>query len=478
VATVEAGVTLQQLQEAADEQGLAFPLDLGARGSATLGGNASTNAGGNRVLRFGMMREMVLGLEAVLADGTVIRAMNRLIKNNSGFDLKQLFIGAEGTLGVITRLVLRLREKPARQDVAFAAVPGFDALAALLKHMDRALGGGLSAFEVMWPEFYELVTTPPAKGRAPIAHGSPFYVLIESMGGDSAGGGALFQSAFETAVEDGLVTDAVVAKSQAEVAGIWALRDDVLQAARWGLPFVFDVSLPVADMPAYVAQVQAGLRASWPGVRCYVFGHMGDGNLHVVISPEGLPSDRARRGRAHQCAAGAGGRGDFGRARYRAGEEGLAADFAQPGGDRLDAYAQTHDGSQGNPEPRARVLRTEGFVAGTVLVSGGSGYIAGFLIRQLVADGWMVHTTVRDLAREGSVRKLLAVRRGCGSLPPISPQTRAGPMRWPGAAMSPTWPPRFRCALSRTRMSSSFPRAMARCARCAPRRLRESGASS
>ena len=291
VATVEAGVTLQQLQEAADEQGLAFPLDLGARGSATLGGNASTNAGGNRVLRFGMMREMVLGLEAVLADGTVIRAMNRLIKNNSGFDLKQLFIGAEGTLGVITRLVLRLREKPARQDVAFAAVPGFDALAALLKHMDRALGGALSAFEVMWPEFYELVTTPPAKGRAPVPHGSPFYVLIESMGGGAEGDGALFQAAFETAVEDGLVTNAVVAKSQAEVAAIWALRDDVLQAARWGPPFVFDVSLPIADMPAYVEQVKAGLRASWPGVRAYVFGHLGDGNLHVVISPEGLPSD-------------------------------------------------------------------------------------------------------------------------------------------------------------------------------------------
>lgn len=291
VATVEAGVTLQQLQEAADEQGLAFPLDLGARGSATLGGNASTNAGGNRVLRFGMMREMVLGLEAVLADGTVIRAMNRLIKNNSGFDLKQLFIGAEGTLGVITRLVLRLREKPARQDVAFAAVPGFDALAALLKHMDRALGGGLSAFEVMWPEFYELVTTPPATGRAPVPHGSPYYVLIESMGGGTAGDGALFQAAFERAVEEGLVTDAVVAKSQAEVAAIWALRDDVLQSARWGLPFVFDVSLPIADMQAYVEQVKAGLRANWPGVRAYVFGHMGDGNLHVVISPEGLPSD-------------------------------------------------------------------------------------------------------------------------------------------------------------------------------------------
>lgn len=291
VAVVEAGVTLQQLQEAADQQGLVFPLDLGARGSATLGGNASTNAGGNRVLRFGMTREMVLGLEVVLADGTVVPAMNRLIKNNSGYDLKQIFIGAEGTLGVITRLVLRLREKPARQDVAFAAVPGFDALAALLKHMDRSLGGGLSAFEVMWPEFYELVTTPPSKGRAPVPHGSPFYVLVESMGGDSTGDAERFQSAFEQAVEDGLVADAVVAQSQAEVAAIWALRDDVMQTARWGLPFTFDVSLPIADMPAYVERVKADLRANWPNVRAFVFGHMGDGNLHLVISPDGLPVD-------------------------------------------------------------------------------------------------------------------------------------------------------------------------------------------
>jgi FAD/FMN-containing dehydrogenase len=291
VASVEAGVTLQQLQEAADEQGLAFPLDLGARGTATLGGNAATNAGGNRVLRFGMTREMVLGLEAVLADGTVVPAMNRLIKNNSGYDLKQLFIGSEGTLGVITRLVLRLREKPARQEVAFAAVPSFDALAALLKHMDRALGGGLSAFEVMWPEFYELVTTPPAKGRAPVPHGSPYYVLVESMGGGSPGDAERFQSAFEQAAQDGLVADAAVAQSQSEVAAIWALRDDVLQTARWGMPLTFDVSLPIVDMPAYVERVKAELRSSWPGVRAYVFGHMGDGNLHLVISPDGLPAD-------------------------------------------------------------------------------------------------------------------------------------------------------------------------------------------
>jgi FAD/FMN-containing dehydrogenase len=291
VAVVQAGVTLQEVQEAADAKGLVFPLDLGARGSATLGGNASTNAGGNRVLRYGMAREMVLGLEAVLADGTVIPAMNALIKNNSGYDLKQLFVGTEGTLGVITRLVLRLREKPARQDVAFAAVPSFEALTALLKTMDRSLGGSLSAFEVMWPEFYELVTKPPAAGRPPVPHGSPFYVLVESMGGDGPGEAERFQAAFEQAMEAGLVTDAAVAQSQAEVAAIWALRDDVLQTGRWGLPITFDISLPIANMPAYVEQVRADLGAQWPGVRVFVFGHMGDGNLHIVVSPDGLPEN-------------------------------------------------------------------------------------------------------------------------------------------------------------------------------------------
>jgi FAD/FMN-containing dehydrogenase len=291
VAVVEAGLTLQALQEAAEAAGLAFPLDLGARGSATLGGIAATNAGGNRVLRFGMMREMVLGLEAVLADGTVLPAMNRLIKNNSGYDLKHLFLGSEGTLGVVTRLALRLREKPARQDVMFAAVPGFEALAALLKHMDRVLGGALAAFEVMWPEFYELVTTPPAAGRAPVPHGAPFYVLVEALGSEAG----RFQSACEGAIESGLVSDAAIAQSQAEVGAIWALRDDVLQCTRWGMPFAFDVSLPIRDMPAYVERVRAELRAAWPQVRVWVFGHMGDGNLHVVVSPDGLPADARPR---------------------------------------------------------------------------------------------------------------------------------------------------------------------------------------
>src|SRR6185295_9485329 len=182
IMVVQAGCVLQTACEAADAAGLFLPLDLGARGSATIGGNISTNAGGNRVLRYGMMREMVLGLEAVLADGTVVTSMNRLIKNNTGYDLKQLFIGSEGTLGVVTRAVLRLRPRPSSQNTAFVAVESFEALPKLLRFLEAELAGTLSAFEVMWPEFYDFVTTEPAKGRKPLPAGSAYYALVEMLG--------------------------------------------------------------------------------------------------------------------------------------------------------------------------------------------------------------------------------------------------------------------------------------------------------
>lgn len=283
VAVVQAGVTLQALQEAADEQGMSFPMDLGARGSATLGGNASTNAGGNRVIRYGMTRALVLGLEAVLADGRVVSMMNRMIKNNAGYDLKHLFIGSEGTLGVITRLVLRLSEKPQSQNVALVAVDSFGALTGLLKHMGQALGGTLSAFEVMWREFYELVTTPPAASQPPLANGHPYYVLIESLGADQDHDSARFVAALEAASEQGLVADAVIAQSRRECGAIWALRDDVTQVRRYGPRVTFDVSLPITAMEAYVAEVRRAVAANWPDHHCWVFGHLGDGNLHVVI---------------------------------------------------------------------------------------------------------------------------------------------------------------------------------------------------
>jgi FAD/FMN-containing dehydrogenase len=293
IAVVQAGVTLQALHEAVEQHDLSFPLDLGARGSATIGGNAATNAGGNRVIRYGMTRAMVLGLEAVLADGSVISSLNRMIKNNAGYDLKQLFIGSEGTLGVITRLVLRLTERPRSQDVALVAIDSFSALTGFLKHMDRALGGTLSAFEVMWREFYQLVTTAPAASAPPLRHSHPYYVLVESLGADQTADSARFVTALEGASEAGLIADAAIAHSGRERGAIWALRDDVMQVMRFGRPITFDVSLPIATMEAYVAEVRAALNAQWPTHHCWVFGHLGDGNLHLVVRTDDGEAARA-----------------------------------------------------------------------------------------------------------------------------------------------------------------------------------------
>jgi FAD/FMN-containing dehydrogenase len=291
---VEAGATLQQVQEAAERAGLQFALDLGARGSAAIGGNAATNAGGNRVIRYGMMRDMVLGLEAVLADGTVIPALNRMIKNNAGYDLKQLFIGTEGTLGVVTRLVLRLRPLPLSSQTALLGCSSFAQVTGLLGRLDALLGGAMSSFEVMWREFFALVTRAPAKGRDPLGGEHPFYVIVEAQGGDPASDPARFEAALASAAEEGGYADAVIASSEAQRDAIWALRDDVAQLFRLGHPFVFDVSLPVAEMEAYVAEVHAGFGARMPGQRCFTFGHLGDGNLHfVVVGPAG-PESRAQ----------------------------------------------------------------------------------------------------------------------------------------------------------------------------------------
>ncbi|MDP3489648.1 MAG: FAD-binding oxidoreductase [Phenylobacterium sp.] len=281
--TVQAGCVLENACAAASAAGLFLPLDLGARGSATIGGVISTNAGGNRVLRFGMARDMVLGLEVVLADGTVVSSLSGLIKNNTGYDLKQLFIGSEGTLGVITRAVLRLRPAPASQEVGLLAVGSFAVLVRLLRRLEMSLSGTLSAFEVMWPRFYGLVTTPPAQGRAPLPSGHAYYVLVEALGGAPAQDRERFEQALAEAIAEGLAVDAVIAKSQAERDRMWALRDDVSQTARDGPIAAFDVSLGLGAMEDYVATVKAALEARWPSATLTVFGHLGDGNLHLIV---------------------------------------------------------------------------------------------------------------------------------------------------------------------------------------------------
>ena len=279
---VQSGVVLQHIQESAEAVGLMFPLDLGGRGSATIGGNIATNAGGNRVLRYGMARDMVLGLEVVLADGQIITSLNRMIKNNAGYDLKQLFIGSEGSLGIVTRALLRLREKPQEQPTLLAAVPGFSELAQFLKHMDASLGGTLSAFEVMWNNFYCLVTTEPAKNQPPLSSDSPYYVLVEALGTTAE----VVQGAVESALAAGLVTDAVFATSEQQRQNLWSLRDDVEQCFRYAPNYTFDVSMRLSAMENYVADVNANLARAFPTheVRNFTLGHMGDGNLHFVIS--------------------------------------------------------------------------------------------------------------------------------------------------------------------------------------------------
>jgi FAD/FMN-containing dehydrogenase len=284
---VQAGVPLQVVQERAQ--------DLGARGSATIGGMVATNAGGNRVIRYGMMRDMVLGLEAVLADGTVVSSLHEVIKNNAGYDLRQLFVGSEGTLGVVTRVVLRLRPKPRSQNTALLTAPDFTSMSSLLSELEASLGGQLSVFEVMWDAYYALSAPTAWHGRsAPFAPGSsPFYVLVEALGGDADGDGTHFAKALDAAHAKGLVVDAVVAHSEQERLNLWTVRDNVECLHELDPVFLFDVSLAIGAMPDYVAGMQAALEARWNDPRLIVFGHLGDGNLHVVIAV-GDGSDAAR----------------------------------------------------------------------------------------------------------------------------------------------------------------------------------------
>ena len=285
--TAEAGAVLETVQNAAEAEDLMFPLDIGARGACTVGGIIATNAGGNRVIRYGMTREAVLGLEAVLADGTVVSSMNHMIKNNAGYDLKQLFIGTEGSLGVVTRAVLRLREKPRSQETMLVAASNFRNVVELLKLMDTRLGGTLSAFEVLWNNFYRLATTPPASQTPPLPQHHPYYVLVEAMGGDGAADHARLEAAFQAAHDAGLVEDAVLAASEAQRKGIWAVRDDVAQLNQHDPLFIFDVSLRVSDMEEYVAEVNRRLDAKFGTYFNYAFGHIGDGNLHFGTSAGG-----------------------------------------------------------------------------------------------------------------------------------------------------------------------------------------------
>ncbi len=289
-ATVQAGVVLQTLQETVREHELMFPLDLGARGSCTVGGNVATNAGGINVIRYGMMRELVLGLEVVLADGTVLSSMNRMLKNNAGYDLKQLFIGTEGTLGIITRVIVKLKEQPLSANSALVATNSFSSVVNLLKFADKLLGGQLTSYELMWRNYYRAVTEP-GWHESPLSRDYDYYVVLEAQGADPGIDKDNFQTIMERALEKGLIEDAVLPKSESERNKIWAIREDFEAVLSLKPLFIYDVSLPIKEMESYIRELETQLSEHWDNCYFYALGHIGDGNLHFFVSPQNDSSE-------------------------------------------------------------------------------------------------------------------------------------------------------------------------------------------
>ncbi|HVS25209.1 MAG TPA: FAD-binding oxidoreductase [Gammaproteobacteria bacterium] len=282
--TARAGTPLQTVQQAAADAGYLFPLDLGARGSCTIGGNIATNAGGNQVIRFGMMRNLVLGLEAVLADGTVLSSLNKMLKNNAGYDLKQLFIGTEGTLGVVTRAVLRLWPKLPSKVTALCALRGFDETVALLHSLQARLGGALSAFEAMWAPYFHYVLEH-LDARSPFAARHAIYALVETEGTDQDRDRAALEHVLADALEEHTIADAALAQSERETKSFWAIRDGIGDVTPTLQPLLaFDVSLPIDAMTGFLAAVDAEFARFPDPVTNLVFGHIGDSNLHLAVT--------------------------------------------------------------------------------------------------------------------------------------------------------------------------------------------------
>ncbi len=292
--TVLAGTVLQSAHDAARAAGWELAYDLGARGSCQIGGNLATNAGGNRVIRYGMAREQVLGLEVVLADGTVVGNLAKMLKNNAGYDIKQIFVGSEGTLGIITRAVLRLHPIPATRQTAIAATRSYEQLVAFLRHAQRT-SGGITAFEAMWPEFYRFMID--ARGtRPPLAPDAPMYVLIEMSGDDPAHDDTRFESMLGGAIDADLITDATIARSARDTAELWAIRE-AEPIDRLPSVINFDVSLQIAEIGRFADECERRLRERWPVdryPRCHIFtfGHIGDSNLHLSMSMGALTNEQ------------------------------------------------------------------------------------------------------------------------------------------------------------------------------------------
>jgi FAD/FMN-containing dehydrogenase len=286
--TVLAGTNLQTVHEAAIQAGFEFPVDMGSRGSCQIGALA-TNAGGIRVIQSGTARENVVGLEVVLADGAVLSSIGKIIKNNTGYDLKHWFIGSEGTLGVITRAVLRLRPKPFGRHTALCALPGYRAMAEFLARMRTALGGELAAFEIMWPDFFEFGVELSRAKCSPFGRPYALYALVEQSTLDPEDSGRRFTEILSAVADGGTILDAVVAHSTSERKALWEIRECTAEFPSRLAPINFDISVPIGDIGSFVTDCKEMLSSLGPNHRSFFFGHLGDSNLHVTVDANSIP---------------------------------------------------------------------------------------------------------------------------------------------------------------------------------------------
>ena len=284
----EAGAVLANVQKAADEAGRLFPLSLAAEGSCTIGGNVSTNAGGVNVLRYGMTRQLVLGLEVVLANGHVLDLMRGLTKDNTGYDLKQLFIGAEGTLGIVTAAMLKLFPKPAGYSTVLAALAGVEGAVELLNRLQTATGGLVTGFELMQRRALDLVAKHIAQAANPLPAHEGWTVLIEISNPSAFDATEALESALAHSMEEGHVVDAVFAKNARDRQALWRLRESIPEAQRQdGASIANDISVPLSKIPEFIRSADDAVRRVLPQARTFTFGHIGDGNLHFAVQAPG-----------------------------------------------------------------------------------------------------------------------------------------------------------------------------------------------
>jgi FAD/FMN-containing dehydrogenase len=289
-------VLLAHIQAAALEADRFFPLSLGSEGSCTIGGNLATNAGGIAVLRYGNARELALGLEVVLPDGRIWNGMRALRKDNTGYDLRDLFIGSEGTLGVITAAVLKLHPRPVARATAWVGAQSIDALVRLLAQLRAACGERLVAFEMLSAESLALILQHVSDVRAPLGAAHAFHALIELADTQGEGLAELLESGLGEALEQALIDDVAVSVSGAQTQAFWKIREGISQAQmRAGKAVKHDIALPISAIAAFVHEADAALQAALPGVRIVNFGHLGDGNLHynVLLAPDTSPEELA-----------------------------------------------------------------------------------------------------------------------------------------------------------------------------------------